>query len=45
MTYASTWHLAEKFETPDGYVRWASFGEGDPVVLLHGSPFSSCVWR
>lgn len=23
-----TWHLTEKFETPDGYVRWASFGEG-----------------
>lgn len=39
------WHLAEKFETPDGYVRWTSFGEGDPVVLLHGSPFSSYIWR
>ncbi|MCX4669080.1 alpha/beta hydrolase [Streptomyces sp. NBC_01381] len=49
-----TWQLAEKFEefetfekfeTSDGYVRWASFGEGDPVVLLHGSPFSSYIWR
>lgn len=51
-----TWHLTEKFETPDGYVRWASFGEGQgergsegeggrPVVLLHGSPFSSYIWR
>ncbi|MGW7272649.1 alpha/beta fold hydrolase [Streptomyces sp. NPDC054864] len=40
-----TWHLAETFETPDGYVKWASFGKGDPVVLLHGSPFSSYIWR
>ncbi|GGV40420.1 hydrolase [Streptomyces longisporoflavus] len=39
------WQLGETFETPDGYVRWASFGEGDPVVLLHGSPFSSYIWR
>ncbi|MEU6675088.1 alpha/beta hydrolase [Streptomyces sp. NPDC046925] len=39
------WPLGEKFETPDGCVRWASFGEGDPVVLLHGSPFSSYIWR
>ncbi|MGW6055590.1 alpha/beta fold hydrolase [Streptomyces sp. NPDC055189] len=39
------WQLGEKFETPDGHVRWASFGEGDPVVLLHGSPFSSYIWR
>ncbi|MGW2225209.1 alpha/beta fold hydrolase [Streptomyces formicae] len=39
------WHLKEKFETPDGCVRWASFGAGNPVVLLHGSPFSSYIWR
>ncbi|MFI6087796.1 alpha/beta fold hydrolase [Streptomyces sp. NPDC051218] len=39
------WHLAETFETPDGYVKWASFGKGAPVVLLHGSPFSSYIWR
>lgn len=35
----------EKFETPGGTVRWASSGSGPPVVLLHGTPFSSYVWR
>ncbi|MFE3473015.1 alpha/beta hydrolase [Streptomyces sp. B27] len=33
------------FETPDGAVRWDVLGEGDPVVLLHGTPFSSFIWR
>ncbi|TKG66665.1 alpha/beta fold hydrolase [Prauserella endophytica] len=39
------WELPERYETPGGTVRWARFGEGPPVVLLHGTPFSSCVWR
>jgi pimeloyl-ACP methyl ester carboxylesterase len=26
-------------------VRWERFGAGEPVVLLHGTPFSSFVWR
>ncbi len=39
------WNLPEEFETADGRVRWASSGHGDPVVLLHGSPFSSYIWR
>lgn len=38
-------NLAEEFVTPDGVVRWARFGAGRPVVLLHGTPFSSFVWR
>lgn len=36
---------ARTFETPDGAVRWGVLGEGDPVVLLHGTPFSSFIWR
>lgn len=40
-----TWTLGRTFETPDGAIRWDSFGQGDPVVLLHGSPFSSYIWR
>ncbi|MFJ5049045.1 alpha/beta fold hydrolase [Streptomyces sp. NPDC088719] len=37
--------LTRTFETPDGAVRWDVMGEGEPVVLLHGTPFSSLVWR
>ncbi|RKT87061.1 Pimeloyl-ACP methyl ester carboxylesterase [Saccharopolyspora antimicrobica] len=39
------WELPERFESVRGTVRWASFGQGDPVVLMHGTPFSSYVWR
>lgn len=41
----ATWNLPEEYDTGDGIVRWASFGEGEPVVLLHGTPFSSFIWR
>ncbi|MBB5156771.1 alpha/beta fold hydrolase [Saccharopolyspora phatthalungensis] len=40
-----SWELPERHESAHGTVRWASMGEGDPVVLLHGTPFSSYVWR
>jgi pimeloyl-ACP methyl ester carboxylesterase len=39
------WTLSEVFETPDGNVRWSRMGSGDPVVLLHGTPYSSFLWR
>ncbi|WP_159943257.1 MULTISPECIES: alpha/beta fold hydrolase [unclassified Nocardiopsis] len=39
------WTLDQTFEAPNGTVRWARLGEGDPLVLLHGTPFSSYVWR
>lgn len=41
----SNWNLPGEYDTGDGIVRWASFGEGEPVVLLHGTPFSSFIWR
>ncbi|MFI1012285.1 alpha/beta fold hydrolase [Streptomyces sp. NPDC020965] len=43
----SEWHLAEMFRSSSGDVRWGSLGQPgqDPVVLLHGTPFSSYVWR
>lgn len=35
----------EVFDTGQGVVRWQAQGHGDPVVLCHGTPFSSWVWR
>ena len=26
-------------------IAWGSIGSGDPIVLVHGTPFSSQVWR
>lgn len=39
------WELHERHETSGGVVHWTRFGTGSPVVLLHGTPFSSWVWR
>jgi pimeloyl-ACP methyl ester carboxylesterase len=39
------WELPEVHRTPGGVVRWARHGAGSPVVLMHGTPFSSVVWR
>lgn len=37
--------LTGTFDWNGSNVRWARFGSGDPVVLCHGTPFSSFVWR
>ncbi|GAA4923671.1 pimeloyl-ACP methyl ester carboxylesterase [Stackebrandtia albiflava] len=39
--------LAHTFDSESGTVRWDAHGDADapPVVLLHGTPFSSYVWR
>ncbi|MBR8638810.1 alpha/beta hydrolase [Streptomyces tuirus] len=41
------WSLRETLSTASGTVRWDRFGDpgGEPVVLLHGTPFSSYVWH
>lgn len=26
-------------------MRWTTFGEGEPIVLVHGTPYSSYLWR
>lgn len=43
----SEWQLTETFRSKSGEVCWGSLGQPgqDPVVLLHGTPFSSYVWR
>ncbi|WP_369200328.1 alpha/beta fold hydrolase [Streptomyces sp. PU-14G] len=42
-----TWTLDRTYESPAGTVRWAALGDPalPPVVLLHGTPWSSFVWR
>ncbi|WP_407549846.1 alpha/beta hydrolase [Streptomyces sp. Pv4-95] len=43
------WLLDRSFHSSSGEVRWAALGKArpgtPPVVLLHGTPFSSYVWR
>lgn len=41
----SSWILRETFHTDAGQVAYDVFGEGDPVVLVHGTPSSSYLWR
>ncbi|MBT8200761.1 MAG: alpha/beta hydrolase [Acidimicrobiia bacterium] len=47
-----TWHHPESLQRqghqPQSYeaeIRWDCFGEGPPVILCHGTPWSSFVWR
>ena len=42
---ASDWRLGRHAETARGEVAYDVFGEGDPVVLVHGTPSWSYLWR
>jgi len=39
--------LTGHYDGPYGEVRWDAFGDpgAEPVVLLHGTPFSSTIWH
>jgi pimeloyl-ACP methyl ester carboxylesterase len=39
------WRLRERFQTEGGEIAWDRFGDGPPVVLVHGTPWSSWTWR
>lgn len=41
----SSWELSRSMGWNGAQVRWDRFGTGPPVVLCHGTPFSSYVWR
>ena len=42
---AAEWTLGEFFEYRGDRVAYDAVGEGPPIVLVHGTPFSSYVWR
>ena len=37
--------LDRRFAFRGQSVAWGVIGDGPPVVLVHGTPFSSQVWR
>jgi pimeloyl-ACP methyl ester carboxylesterase len=39
------WRLAKRVKVSSGEVAYGVFGEGPPVVLVHGTPSRSCIWR
>ena len=40
-----SWSLSRRFDFSGQSVAWDAFGDGPPVILVHGTPFSSYVWR
>jgi len=39
------WDLSGRFDFHGHVIRYGIIGQGKPLVLLHGTPFSSLVWR
>lgn len=42
---ADQWRLTQSYDFEGQAVAYDTLGEGSPVVLVHGTPFSSYVWR
>ncbi len=45
VTREPEWALAHEFSFDGRAVRYGVVGNGQPLVFLHGTPFSSVVWR
>jgi len=39
------WNLSQRFNSPYGEIAYDTFGSGEPLLMIHGTPFSSFVWR
>jgi pimeloyl-ACP methyl ester carboxylesterase len=37
--------LNERFSYQGQSIAWGAMGEGDPIVLIHGFPWSAQAWR
>ena len=38
-------NLNERFSFNDYSIAWGELGQGDPIVLVHGFPWSAQAWR
>lgn len=45
MDDAASWKLGQRVVTTRGEIAWDVFGDGPPIVLVHGTPSSSVLWR
>lgn len=45
MSTVDDWNLTQRFTADGGDVAWGQVGQGPPVVLVHGTPWSSWTWR
>ncbi|MEW5959669.1 MAG: alpha/beta hydrolase [Chloroflexota bacterium] len=41
----ANWKINRCFKSSGGEIAYDQFGQGPPLVLVHGTPFSSYVWR
>jgi pimeloyl-ACP methyl ester carboxylesterase len=41
----ASWSLSQRFDHQGELIAYDAWGEGPPLVLVHGTPFSSYVWR
>ena len=39
------WVLRRRFASEEGEIAWDRLGDGPPVVMVHGTPWSSWTWR
>src|SRR5918992_930169 len=39
------WVLRQRFASDEGEIAWDRLGDGPPVVMVHGTPWSSWTWR
>ncbi|GAA4427752.1 alpha/beta hydrolase [Georgenia halophila] len=44
-THTATWRLTDRIRVSGGEAATGVFGAGPPVVLVHGTPASSYLWR